>query len=166
MRQLVAHGSYACIANCRTKSQDIARNICNFKRNFKISLIYSKISQWTLNDVPPNPGREALRQVQSAQCCRGAAFKGMMGEETWSIHMYSPQYDATAWHRAQYNEWFTNNIFEHKATANYVNSFVRKSCWHKNQTRTVAHGNRQVLPHCLWKFTASSFVALHSTFCK
>ena len=148
------------LSTAKQKSQDNSRDIWNFTRDFTIWCRYSNISQWTLNDVPPNPGWEALREVQSVQYCRGAVFKVMMGEETGrSVHVDSPENVAIARHEAQHNEWFTNHISEHKATANYVRDyktpFVRKSYWH-NQTRTVAHETRQILPHRVWKFTASS----------
>jgi len=65
-------------------------------------------------------------------CCRGAAFKGMMGEVTGrSVHVDSRENVAIAWHETQPNEWFTNHISKDKATANYVSDyktpFVRKS---------------------------------------
>jgi hypothetical protein len=90
--------------------------------------MYSKIPQCAPSDLPPNPGWEALSQAQSSQCCRGAAFKGMMGEETRSsVHVDSPENKAIAQHEAQYNEWFTSHISEHKATANYVSEYKTHS---------------------------------------
>jgi len=95
--QLVEHGDYACIANCRTKVPRYFKKYLEFYAEFQNFINVFKDFSVNPERRPAKPSTGSTVTVQSALCCHGAAFKGMMGEETGrSVHMYSPQNEAIA----------------------------------------------------------------------